>query len=264
MSSIGNGRPEKSSRKRRTLSRGAINLLPHRSWAIRFPADLLWIGGANASRCGRAETVNISALIAKNGALWAKANILPARAGEVNAVAARLTTPAAKARYVAISAATKVPWWVIAVIHEREADQSFICSIAQGDPLDEPSRHVPRGRGPFFNHPTDPPGQDAFYRGALDALENCPPYAAKWTDWTAGGTLTLLELYNGTGYDDYHNEDTPYDWGATDQEQKGKYTGDGQYDPNAWDTQIGCAAMLKAMMAIDGSIHFYADPGAAA
>ena len=201
---------------------------------------------------------DISVLVAKNGNLWAKASILPNRIVEVGKVAARLTASAAKARYLAISLTTQVPWWVIAVIHEREASQDFTKSLAQGDPLNRPSTHVPRGRGPFFNHPTDPPGQDAFYRGAIDALQNCPPYAAKWTDWSAGGAMTLLELYNGTGYDDYHHEDTPYDWGATTEEQKGKYTGDGQFDPSAWDTQVGCAAMLMAMMAVDKSIKMAA------
>jgi lysozyme family protein len=98
--------------------------------------------------------------------------------------------------------------------------------------------------------------QDAFYRAAVDALQNCAPYAARWKDWTAGGTLTLLILYNGTGYEDYHHEISPYDWGATDQEEEGKYTGDGKYSANVWDTQIGCAAMLKAMMALDPSIQF--------
>jgi len=195
-------------------------------------------------------------LIVKNAGLWQKATILPGRAAEVHAVAVRLCAPVAKARYLLISTATGVPWFVIAVIHEREASQNFFCSIAQGDPLDKPSRHVPRGRGPFFNHPTDLPGQDAFYRGALDALDNCAPYATKWKDWTAGGALTLLELYNGTGYDDYHNEDTPYDWGATSEEQRGKYTGDSQFDPGSWDTQIGCAAMIKAMQALDPSVVF--------
>lgn len=202
---------------------------------------------------------SIPALISRNAELWAKASILPSRAIEVKAVALRLTHESAKAQYELISKATNVPWWVIAVIHEREADQDFTCSIAQGDPLDRPSRHVPRGRGPFFNHPKDPPGQDAFYRGAIDALENCPPQPAFWHNWTAGGTLTLLELYNGTGYEEYHHENTPYDWGATDQEERGKYTGDGQFNPHAWDTQIGCAAMLKAMMEIDPSIQFATD-----
>lgn len=198
---------------------------------------------------------NIATLIARNAALWEKARVLDSRAIEVNRVAARLIGPAAKLRYQAIEAATGVPWFVIAVIHEREADQNFDCSLAQGDPLDRPSRHVPRGRGPFLNHPSDPPGQDAFFRGALDALENCPPYASKWKDWTVGGALTLLELYNGTGYET-HGENTPYDWGATDQEERGKYVADGRFDPSTWDTQIGCAAMLKAMIMMDPSIRF--------
>jgi lysozyme family protein len=104
-----------------------------------------------------------------------------------------------------------------------------------------------------LDHRTDPPYHGAFYRCALDALINCPPYAAKWTDWTAGGTLTLLELYNGLGYE-YRHEHSPYIWGATNQEQPGKFTGDGVYSQHVWDTQIGCAAMLKSMMEIDSSI----------
>lgn len=201
----------------------------------------------------------IPTLIAKNAALWEKASILPARAHEVDHVAARLAAPTAKTRYQAVSQAawgTPDRWWFVAVVHEREAEQDFSKQLGQGDPLGEVSRHVPRGRGPFFDHPSDPPGQDAFYRGAVDALQNCPPYAARWTDWTIGGALTLLELYNGVGYDQYHHENSPYDWGATDQEQRGKYTGDGHFDPSVWDSQIGCAAMLKAMMLIDPSIQF--------
>ena len=200
----------------------------------------------------------IPSLIVKNEGLWAKAKILPSRAAEVNRVADRLCAPQAKARYQEISKTTGVPWFIIAVIHEREASQDFTKQLGQGDPLDQVSRHVPRGRGPFFNHSSDPPLQDAFYRGAVDALQNCPPYAARWKDWSAGGALTLLELYNGLGYDQFHHENTPYDWGATDQEQRGKYTGDGHFDPNAWDTQVGCAAMLKAMMEIDPTITFTA------
>jgi hypothetical protein len=60
-------------------------------------------------------------------------------------------------------------------IHEREASQRWDRQLGQGDPLNQVSTHTPKGRGPFFNHPTDPPGQDAFYRGAVDALTNCPP-----------------------------------------------------------------------------------------
>jgi lysozyme family protein len=196
---------------------------------------------------------DIAIIVADNAALWARMEILPARKAEVAAVAARLCSPVAKPRYEMISSATRVPWFVIAVIHERESSQNFNTQLGQGDPLGHISIHIPRGRGPFFNHSDDPPGQDAFYRGAVDALVNCPPYAARWTDWTAGGTLTLLEEYNGLGYE-RHGEPSPYDWGATNQEKRGKYTGDGVYNGNVWDSQIGCAAMLKAMMEIDASI----------
>lgn len=198
---------------------------------------------------------NIPVIIAKNQALWTKVNILPNRLAEVQHVAGRLVAPYAKSRYQEIEKATGVPWFIVAVIHERESGQSFVAQLGQGDPLGLVSRHVPRGRGPFFNHPNDPPLQDAFYRGALDALIDCPPYASKWKDWSAGGALTLLISYNGFGYD-AHSENSPYDWGATDQEQRGKFTSDGIYNNAVWDTQVGCAAMLKAMIVIDPSIKF--------
>lgn len=200
---------------------------------------------------------NLVALTAANEALWKIAKILPSRAAEVNGVAERLCAPDAKARYQEIEKTTNVPWFVVAVIHEREASQDFSCQLGQGDPLDQVSKHVPRGMGPYFNHPNDPPLQDAFYRCAVDTLQNTAPYAARWKDWSAGGTLTLLVTYNGTGYWFYHNhEPSPYDWGATDQEQRGKYTSDGGFSATTMDTQIGCAAMLKAMMAIDSTIKF--------
>jgi lysozyme family protein len=189
---------------------------------------------------------NIAAITAENARLWKIAKIVPKRLQEVNAVAARLAAPAAKLRYEAVSQAVwGAPdrWPVVAVIHEREADGSWNAQLGQGDPLAGISKHVPRGRGPFYNHPGDVPGNDAWHRAAVDALVNCPPFAARWKDWSAGGILTILELYNGTGYDDYHYECSPYDWGATDQEEAGKYTGDGKYSASVWDTQIGCAAM---------------------
>ena len=189
---------------------------------------------------------NISDLILLNAGRWAKCSILPSRLTEVQAVAVRLAAANAKTVYQQIEMATKVPWWVVAVIHERECSQNFSLGLAQGDPWNQVSTHVPRGIGPFTT----------FTDAAVFALVRCAPYAAKWTDWSAGGAMTLLELYNGTGYEDYHNEASPYDWGATSIEQEGKYVADGIYNPNVWDTQIGCAAMINAMMALDSTIQF--------
>lgn len=192
--------------------------------------------------------LSIPELIAENQAHWQKCEIPPNRLAEVVSVAKRLAASPAKTTYAQIEALTDVPWWVVAVIHEREANQNFYCSIAQGDPWNRVSRHVPKGRGPF----------KSFIEAAVDALKNCAPKVAQWKDWSAGGTLTILEQYNGLGYEEYHAEASPYIWGATNQEMRGKYVGDGEYSAAAWDTQLGCAAMLKKMMELDKSIVFAA------
>jgi lysozyme family protein len=176
-------------------------------------------------------------------------------------VARKLCAPDAKLRYCAISQVVWGKpdlWFVVAIIHEREASgpPHWDKQLGQGDPLNQVSRHRPKGRGPFLTHPGDVPGNDAFHRGAVDALNNCPPFAGRWTDWTTGGVLTLWLLYNGTGYEDHHHEASPYDWGATNIEEWGKYVRDGVWSAHVWDTQLGCAAMLKGMIAIDPSIKF--------
>ncbi|WP_434886395.1 hypothetical protein [Bradyrhizobium oligotrophicum] len=151
----------------------------------------------------------------------------------------------AKSRYQAVTKRTGVPWPIIAVIHERESSQSWSRSLAQGDPWDRVSVHVPAGRGPFASW------EDA----AVDALVNCAPHAARWQDWSIGGALTLLEQYNGLGYA-RRGVPSPYVWAGTDQYRAGKYVRDGVYDPQAVDRQPGCAGMLKAMMEIDATISF--------
>ena len=147
---------------------------------------------------------------------------------------------AAKTTYQAVAAKTGVPWPLIAVIHERESSQDWRRSLAQGDPWDRRSVHVPAGRGPFTS----------WEEAAIDALVNCPPYAARNADWSIGGALTLLERYNGLGYAS-RGLPSPYLWSGTDQYIAGKYVRDGVYDPHAVDAQPGCAALLMAMIAID-------------
>jgi hypothetical protein len=113
------------------------------------------------------------------------------------------------------------------------------------DRWNEVSIHVPKGRGPFKSW------EDA----AVDALANCAPHAAKWKDWTAGGTFTLLEQYNGLGYA-ARGRPSPYVWASTNQYVRGKYIADGHYDPNAIDHQLGCAALLNRMAQMDPTIGF--------
>ena len=180
-------------------------------------------------------------LIDLNNQRWRRANLT--RGPEFAPVAKRLT--ANKTRYQGISENTGVPWFVIAVIHEREAgyDPQFKANIAQGDPWNKKSTHVPAGRGPFRS----------FEDAAYDALVNCPPYAARNKDWSAGGTLALLERYNGLGYFN-RGLPSPYIWSGTDQYKRGKYVADGVFDPNVVDKQLGCAGLLMAMGVTFGEV----------
>jgi lysozyme family protein len=199
-------------------------------------------------------------LIAANNARWQAMKVSPQRVAQIDAVAHRLIAAAAKARYLALSARTGVPWPVIAVIHEREASQRWDRSIAQGDRIDRPSVNVPMHRGPFLSW------EDAGY----DALVKCAPYAAHWTDWSAGGALTLLEQYNGLGYaagpsdaetgKHYPPQPSPYIWSDTDQYVSGKYVRDHVFKPDVVDPQDGCAALLAHMIALDSSASFGAAP----
>ena len=184
---------------------------------------------------------DLTALKAANSKRWADAKLLkPVSFGQV---AQHLLS--GKARYQSVSKYTGVPWFIIAVIHEREASQNWFTQLGQGDPLNKPSTHIPAGRGPF----------KTWEAGAIDALVNCAPHAASNKDWSIGGTLTQLELYNGTGYA-ARGMPSPYVWAGTDQYRSGKYVRDGVYDPNVVDQQLGCAGLLKAMMAIDPTITF--------
>lgn len=181
-------------------------------------------------------------LKAANARRWANAEVTR----DVTAVAKRLV--ASKARYQAVAAKTGVPWFVIAVIHQRESSQDWTRSLAQGDPWNRVSTHVPAGRGPFRS----------WEEAAVDALANCAPHAASNRDWSIGGTLAKLEEYNGLGYA-ARGRPSPYLWSGTDQYRSGKYVRDGVYDPNVVDSQPGCAGLLMAMMALDPSIRFEAE-----
>jgi len=188
---------------------------------------------------------DLNALTAANAQRWAQAK--PTRNFAV--IAKRLTATDAGSRYQAVSAKTGVPWPVIAVIHERECSQDWTRSLAQGDPWDRVSIHVPAGRGPFKSW------EDA----AIDALNDCAPYAGRNKDWSIGALLTKLEEYNGLGYA-ARGVPSPYVWAGTDQYRSGKYVRDGVYDPSVIDSQPGCAGLLMAMKALDSAITFTTAP----
>lgn len=189
--------------------------------------------------------ISLETLKKTNAERWANAKLT--RASEFTPVAKRLV--AAKERYQAVASQTGVPWYFIAVTHEREGAQDWRTSLAQGDPWNKKSTHVPKGRGPFTS----------WEEAAVDALVNCAPYAARNKDWSIGGLLTMLEQYNGLGYAN-RKIPSPYIWSGTDQYARGKYVADGKFNANTVDKQLGCAGLLLAMQKIDPSVTLEGPP----
>jgi lysozyme family protein len=185
--------------------------------------------------------VDLNALTRANADRWSKAK--PTRKAEAAKVALRLYK--ARQRYQAVERETGVPWPAVAVIHERESSQDWRASLAQGDPWDRVSVHVPAGRGPFAS----------WEAAATDALVKCPPFLARHKDWSIAAALTALETYNGIGYA-ARGVPSPYLWSGTNQYRAGKYVRDGVYDPGKVDPQLGCAALVIALMELDPEISF--------
>lgn len=170
--------------------------------------------------------------------------------------------------YQRVSYATRsgFPWPGVAVAHKRESDAQdahgnplFTSYLGNGQPLWVRTTIVPVNRGPFISRElalSDPQKcNDAFVAGCMDALaidkidQQAPP-------WPVEKIIFGEETLNGTGYSDYHNMPSPYIWGGTSVQVRGKYTSDGHFDPSVMDTQLGCAGMLWMIGYLDTSVHY--------
>lgn len=205
----------------------------------------------------------------KNAERWSSMHVKASLLPHFHATATKLLAPENKSRYQGVtdrlSEFTKLgkgivatPWWFIAIVSEREygGPPNWGKQLGQGDPLDQKSKHEPTGMGPYLIHPGDStPGHDAWTRCCVDVLINSAPFAAKWSDWSAGGVMTLFEEYNGLGYA-MRGIPSPYVWSGTDQYNAGKFVADHVFDPRRVDVQEGCAPILAVMMSLDPSIEF--------
>jgi len=171
-------------------------------------------------------------LLEQNKLRWEKCHVSAVKGPAFAKIADRIK--ANKAVYDDIAKATGVPWWFIGMVHYRESNLNMATNIANGQAFNKKTTIVPKGRGPF----------KSFKDAAIDALVNCPPYAAKNKDWSAAGALTKFEAYNGLGYAN-KGLPSPYVWSGTDQYVKGKYVADHVFDPNVVDVQMGGAGILK-------------------
>jgi lysozyme family protein len=175
------------------------------------------------------------------------------RKEEIEAIITRIMKN--RARYEAVEARTGVPWFVIGVIHNMEADGDFSRHLHNGDPLTGRTFQEPKGRplagAPPFN----------WEDSAVDALQ----YEGfdVWREWnTVPGTLFKIELYNGLGSRN-HGVHSPYLWCGSffdangDRRREatelpiyagGKYVKDHEWSWKAMSQQIGAAVLLRRML----------------
>ena len=148
-----------------------------------------------------------------------------------------------KPQYVRVEDATKVPWYMIGVIHNMECSCNFKGVLHNGEAIvgtGRKTRLVPAGRGPFAT----------WYDAALDAIRIQGMYRDDGGGWPLGHVLKLLELFNGAGYLKFHpQENTPYLWACTTiNDGTGKYVADGHWSESAdANAQVGCAAIIRQL-----------------
>ena len=194
------------------------------------------------------RAITTSTTIPKYGAFW------PEAAGwwdimERNKLTMAMTMAkkilANKARYQNVEAKTGVPWWWIGPTHFREADCDFSTQLAQGDPLNKVSTHVPKGQGPYY-------GQDAWDRAAIIALEDHGLDDVE--DWRLEKAAFWWESYNGWGYR-LHGSPSAYVYAGTNIYTSGFYVADGQWSSGARDSRVGCMPVLKCLLELDNTIY---------
>ena len=143
-------------------------------------------------------------------------------------------------RYRAVGEPSGIPWYFIACIHLMESSGNFATHLHNGDPLSARTLRVPAGRPEAGEPPFswEESARDAMALKKFDQME----------DWSLPRLLFRWERYNGFGYRP-REVPTPYLWSGTTVYTKGKYVADGRFDPDAVSRQIGCATLLKALIA---------------
>jgi lysozyme family protein len=178
----------------------------------------------------------------------------PERAASVEKTIGRILD--ARARYESASAASGVPWFVIAVLHCMESSLRFDGHLHNGDPLTARTVQVPKGR------PRDGAPPFSWEESAADALAS--HRLGRDTDWSLGSSLFQIERYNGFGYRLQHPEVlSPYLWSFSGHYTAGKFVADGRFSATAVSSQCGAAVLLRRM-AEHGHVRFADDPAPAA
>lgn len=163
----------------------------------------------------------------------------PTRSSEAIAVAKHLLVN--RDRFLAMQSKCGVPALWVMPVFERE-NPSFSSYLGNGDSLNHPTVHVPRGRGPFPDWET----------GAADAL-TLDHITLVPEPWTWARACYQWELWNGFGPRN-HGRPSGYVWSGTSIYQGGKYVADGVWSRGTWDQQLGTVILARAIADLDPEI----------
>jgi len=166
------------------------------------------------------------------------------RVKSLDAIARKLLV--SKARYQKVESQLGVPWWFIAILHNRESSGNFAGVLHNGEHIigtGRKTRLVPAGRGPF----------SSWEEAATDALKMKNLH--KIADWSIERVCYEGERFNGFGY---YSRGVPsaYLWSFSNIYKGGKYVADGVWSSTARDQQAGIMPLLKRMMVADSTIKF--------
>ena len=180
---------------------------------------------------------------------WTRALIVPASAAAAVKRARQIL--AARRRFETVSKATGVPWFVLGLLLMRESDLSFAGHLHNGDSLKNRTKHVPAGR------PKQPDPPYTWEVSAIDAVRY--DQLDRIRVWDVPTIAWACERFNGFGYRE-HGIRSPYLWSWSTEQERGKYTNDGDLHPEVWDEQPGIMTILMALIQI-GAVDL-ARPGA--
>lgn len=129
-----------------------------------------------------------------------------------------------------------IKWFHIGLLHQMECSLNFHCYLGNGQPYYKKTTKVPKGRGAF----------KSFEAGCIDAIKL--DGLNNIQDWSIGNTLYVLELFNGAGYEKYHNTHSPYIWSGSNWYTSGYYIADSVYSTTTVSQQIGIGLIFKKLV----------------
>ena len=145
-----------------------------------------------------------------------------------------------KHRYEEIENKTQIPWELIAAIHSKESNLNFARNLCNGEPLNQVTKLVPRGLGPW----------SSFEDSAVDAIKHeirlQKEIGKSNAEWSMIEALHYAQGWNGFGYIS-KGIPSPYLWSGSNIYKIGGYKSDGNFDKNHVVKNVGVWCILNTL-----------------